>query len=234
MLEFLKLNKLKFLFRTAILVAAILIGIIDYSLLTRVFYFSFMGVAVYHVLWAILMIGMIQVCIPVLNHYVSCGKLFERHYKESEGDIDPVKLKEEIFYHNKGAIRSGIFWLLILTIIGTLYYTGVIDKIGVVLIGVFFYWSDQFCINFWCPFRSILIGNKCCNVCRIYNWGHFMIVSPLIFIPSFWTYSLVIVAIGLLIQWEWQHYRYPERFHEVSNDYLKCQNCLKAKCGYIK
>jgi hypothetical protein len=233
-MNFIKLNRLKFAFRSGVLLLAVGIALIDYEFLSIFFYYRIGFIRVYHILWGLLMFDMIQVCIPSLNNYVSCGKLFAKHFQPSNASSIGIHLEAITNRSNKGAIRSAVFWTIIMVIIGSLYYNGVIDKGGLLLIGIFFYFSDQFCINVWCPFRAWLAKSKCCNTCRIYNWGHFMIVSPMIFIGSFWTISLVIASLLILLQWEWQHYRYPERFSEQTNDKLKCQNCMKAQCSYIK
>ncbi len=238
-MHFITLNRLKFAFRTTILLCAVVLAVVDYTLLTRLFYMEVISIGgltiqVFHILWALLMLGMIQVCIPGLNNYISCGKLFEKHYRATGEAVSKENFDLEVTKNNIGAIRSGVFWAVIMMMVAGLYYFGIIDKVGLVLVSVFFYFSDQFCINIWCPFREWLVKNKCCNACRIYNWGHFMIVSPLIFIPSFWSISLLVVSLLILLQWELQHYRYPERFIELTNDNLKCAKCMKAKCGYIK
>lgn len=234
MLNFLELNRMKFIFRSLVLLAALLMALFDYQLLTDLVYYNLAGVTAYHVLWGILMVGMIQVVFPVFNNYVSCGKLFAKHFRAPKVKASLTQSAKAFAANAKGAIRSAVFWILLLGGIGFLYSKGIVDRVGLILIAVFFYWSDQFCINVWCPFRAWLIGNKCCNTCRIYNWGHFMIVSPLIFIPSFWSWSLVAMSLIILIQWEWQHFRHPERFTEQTNELLKCSSCLKAECSYMK
>lgn len=233
-MNFLILNKIKFAFRTLVFLATLSMAIINYDLLSKCFYFSLGPIKMYQILWFILMLGMVQVCIPGFNNQVSCGKLFAKHFIPTKKINDADRLIAATDQNNKGAIRSALFWMAILILLGSLYFSGVIDKVGLVLFSVFFYFSDQFCVNVWCPFRAWLVKNKCCNACRIYNWGHFMIVSPLIFIVSFWSYSLIVASLLILFQWEWQHYKYPERFTEITNENLKCHNCLKAQCGYIK
>lgn len=228
------INRKKFIFRTIVLLFSFGIALYDIELLKEILYFDLKYFQVYHIIWLFLMLGMLQVFIPYFNNHVSCGKAFAKHFKESTIVCDKEVLKESIRKNNLGAIKSALFWLLLLFIIWVLYYLNIISQTAIHLIVVFFYFSDQFCINIWCPFRVWFIKNKCCNSCRIYNWGHFMMFSPYIFIPSFWTYSLVFMSFLILIQWEYMHYRYPQRFLEISNANLLCSNCLKAKCRYIK
>lgn len=227
------INKRKFVFRAFVSIVAFGLAFYDIDLLIKVFYFDLTYFKLYHILWFLLMLGMIQVCIPIFNNHVSCGKMFAKHFKANTTFYDKEALKEHTRRNNLGAVRAGIFWSVLLAVIGLLYFRNLIDKITIHLIVVFFYFSDQFCINIWCPFRSWIVKNKCCNTCRIFNWGHFMIFSPYIFIPTFWTYSLLMMSITILIQWEYMHFKHPYRFSEISNANLQCINCLKAKCRYI-
>lgn len=76
--------------------------------------------------------------------------------------------------------------------------------------------------------------NKCCVTCRIYNWDYAMMFTPLLFIPSLFNWSLLALAIALLIKWEWIYHRHPERFYEESNDALRCANCREHLCHHKK
>ena len=73
--------------------------------------------------------------------------------------------------------------------------------------------------------------NKCCTTCRIFNWDHAMMYLPLIVIPGFWTYSLVFMALLILVVWEVVCANHPERFFEKTNCALRCQNCKDKLCG---
>ena len=60
-----------------------------------------------------------------------------------------------------------------------------------------------------------------------------MYLTPLIFIPSIWTYSLVLVGLIIFIQWEYMNKKYPERFSPISNKTLRCSEC-SHDCRYNK
>jgi hypothetical protein len=186
----------------------------------------FWGVRVYHIIWGLLMAELLLAFFPntLLNKYIGCGKLFSKHYHPAP-EYNKETLKKESKKFNRGAVLSAVFWIFLLAVIGMLHACGTIKDLWLYSISAFFYFSDLFCINIWCPFQSFFINNKCCNNCRIYNWGQLMIFSPLIFLPSFWTYSLVFVALLLFIQWEYYHCRYPERFSEITNLNLRCSAC---------
>ena len=114
-------------------------------------------------------------------------------------------------------------------IIGILYYNDVINQIGLFIISVFFYVCDLICVLVWCPFRLIM-KNKCCTTCRIFNWDHLMMFSPLIFCGGFFAISLVIIAFLAWLIWELSILRYPERFAEMTNIALRCSKCTDKLC----
>ncbi|MBU0757551.1 MAG: hypothetical protein KKF44_05775 [Nanoarchaeota archaeon] len=93
---------------------------------------------------------------------------------------------------------------------------------------------DQFCIVIWCPFRNYIIKNKCCNSCRIFSWGYTMIFLNFFLIKSFWTYTIAIASLVVFLQWEFAHWKHPERFYEISNTNLMCKNCKKARGRCLK
>ncbi len=45
-------------------------------------------------------------------------------------------------------------------------------------------------------------GNKCCTTCRIFNWDHLMMFTPMLFVKGFSSYSLILVAISVFAAWE--------------------------------
>ena len=76
--------------------------------------------------------------------------------------------------------------------------------------------------------------NKCCINCRIYDWGHFMMFTPMLFIRNFFSWSLFFTACIVLIKWEIIYAKHPERFYEGSNKNLQCQNCKDRTCQIKK
>ncbi|MDI6618347.1 MAG: hypothetical protein QME45_06675 [Clostridiales bacterium] len=226
------INKKKFVFRAIVFVFAYGLGIYNAGILESIFYYKIKFIRVYHILWAFLMLNMVKVSIPTLNRHISGGKMFAKYFKEDPGYSKDV-LYEYIKKNNQRALLVAVLWVMLLFSIGFLYYKNIINKLAIHLIVVLFYFGDIFCINVWCPFRTFIVKSKCCNSCRIFNWGYFMNFSPYIFIPSFWTYSLVAMSLILLVQWEYLHHKYPYRFYEVSNLYLRCSSCLNGKCHYM-
>jgi hypothetical protein len=75
-----------------------------------------------------------------------------------------------------------------------------------------------------------MLGNKCCTTCRIFNWDHMMMFTPMLLVGSFFSISLLVMAIIDLAVWEITIYLHPERFWENSNMALKCSECTDKLC----
>ncbi len=206
--------------RSAVFAVALVLTLIGKDYASHVFNFNIAGsVKVYHLLWVFVMAEMILVLIPKLDHFIGCGKLYGKNYTPKEhGKADLI---EDTKTFDKRAINAMMIWAAIVAAIGIFR----VEPYWVIMIAILFYFLDQLFVNVWCPFQQLIIRNRCCATCRIYNWGFAIIVSPLIYIKSFWTYSLVAMGAIILLQWEILHYRFPERFSEVSNDTLLCKNC---------
>ena len=112
---------------------------------------------------------------------------------------------------------------------GSSQLKGWISKGIMLIIAIFFYVCDLICVLIWCPFRLIM-KNRCCTTCRIFNWDHFMMFSPLIFVGGFYCWSLFGLSLLALIVWEVCVLMYPERFWEVSNLALRCSECSDKLC----
>ena len=81
----------------------------------------------------------------------------------------------------------------------------------------------------WCPFR-LMLKNRCCTTCRIFNCDHLMSFSPLIFMGGFYGISLVVLAVLAWLVWELCIMMYPERFWHQTNLALKCSECTDKLC----
>lgn len=185
---------------------------------------------VFHILWLIWVFDIILQIIPIKNT-VALGsqKLFKNRFRSIREKINYKALKNYIKFTTKSAYKVFVIWFLLITIIGILYYFNIINKIWLFMISVFFYVCDLICVLIWCPFRLIM-KNKCCTTCRIFNWDHLMMFSPLIFCGGFFSISLVILSVIAWLLWELCVLIYPERFSEITNEALKCSNCTDKLC----
>ncbi len=183
-----------------------------------------------HILWALWIFDMICQFIPIKDQ-ISLGsqKLFRQRFRPIREKINRQALKKHIATTTAAAGVVMVLWVALIAAIGLLYFFDVISKEILLLISVVFYVCDLICVLFWCPFRLIL-KNRCCTTCRIFNWDHLMMFSPLIFVFGFYGWSLFAVSLAIWVIWELSIIIYPERFWEFSNDALKCANCTDKLC----
>ena len=183
-----------------------------------------------HILWLIWVFDMILQIIPIKNK-VALGsqKLFANRFKPISKKINYESLKKYIKNTTAAAYKVFIIWGVLIVFIGLLYYFNIINKTWLFMISVFFYVCDLICVLIWCPFRLIM-KNKCCTTCRIFNWDHLMMFSPLIFCKGFFSISLVVMSILAWFIWEVCILIYPERFSEITNVALRCYNCTDKLC----
>jgi hypothetical protein len=187
--------------------------------------------SVFHVLWGIWVYDMMSQLFPVKNIALGSQKFFKEKFRPAIHKLlDFDKLKEFIKNTNKAAGRVLAIWLLFIGAISALKAFKVIENKHLFLISVAFYVCDLICVLIWCPFR-LMLGNKCCTTCRIFNWDHMMMFSPIVFVPGFFTWSLCAGALVVLAVWEISFALHPERFYEGTNDALKCSNCTDVLCG---
>ena len=183
-----------------------------------------------HLLWAIWVVDMFLQIVPIKNKVpVGSQKLFANHFRPIRDKINHEALRSYIVATTKAAYKVFILWCLLIVGIGLLYYWGIIDKIALFMISVLFYVCDLICVLIWCPFRLIM-KNRCCTTCRIFNWDHLMMFSPLIFTNGFFTSSLLIMSVAAWLVWELCVMMYPERFWDHSNAALQCSECTDKLC----
>ncbi len=186
------------------------------------------GKAAIFVIWIVFIIEMVLRFYPSRFESMGCQKQFAKNFKPMKNDEKPQ------MQSSKGVLAVATAWVCLNSVIAALYYTKIIDTGILLLISLAFSVCDIICILFFCPFQTWFMKNKCCGSCRIYNWDYAMMFTPLIFIKNFYTLSLVLVALALLIKWEVLAHRRPERFCENTNLSLSCGMCEEKLCHHKK
>lgn len=123
-----------------------------------------------------------------------------------------------------------LLWTALLVGIWSLRALNVLGDTGLFLCTALFYVCDLICVLIWCPFR-LLLRTRCCTTCRIFNWDHWMMFSPMLPIRGFYGLSLIAVSVAALLLWEFRVLTRPERFWEGSNAALRCSQCTDKLCG---
>ena len=217
--------------RVVVFFASVLAYLLDSDIFDIAEGMSFFGkFTLLHILWLIWMIDMVIQLIPVKAH-ISIGsqKIFESLFRPIKKKINYKNLKKHIKDTTKSAYKVMIIWVVLTVLISALYLHDIIDTGMMVLLSTFFYVCDLICVLVWCPFR-LIIHNKCCTTCRIFNWDHLMMFLPIVALNSFFSWSLVIFSFSIWLVWEICVFTYPERFWENSNMALKCTECTDKLC----
>ena len=176
--------------------------------------------------WVFFVVEMIFRFFPSRVESMGCQKQFKRNYEPTDGAQAPENQSW------KSTALVAAVWLLLNGAIGLLYFLKLLDVGLLILIALAFSVCDIICILFFCPFQTWFMKNRCCATCRIYNWDFAMMFTPLVFIPSLYTYSLLGCALILLLRWEITYKIYPERFSTKTNKCLDCSRCKEKLCSH--
>ena len=183
-----------------------------------------------HLLWAVWVGDMVLQIIPIRNKVpLGSQKLFANRFRPIRDKINYEALRSYIVTTTRAAYKVFLLWWTLIGAIGLLYSWDIIGKTGLFLISVVFYVCDLICVLIWCPFR-LMMKNRCCTTCRIFNWDHLMMFSPMLFMGGFYGISLLVLAIAAWLVWELCVMMYPERFWDKSNLALKCSECTDQLC----
>ncbi len=186
--------------------------------------------SIFHLLWLVWVFDMISQLFPVKNIALGSQKVFKEKFRPAiDKLLDKEKLKAYIVNTNKAAGKVLALWASFIAVISALKHFKVLENKHLFLISIAFYVCDLICVLIWCPFR-LMLGNKCCTTCRIFNWDHMMMFTPMICVGSFFSVSLIVIAMIDFLVWELMIYLHPERFWENSNVALKCSECTDKLC----
>ena len=177
------------------------------------------------VIWLVYVVEMACRFFPSRFESMGCQKQFRRNYRPTGETVPVLQNKWRTF-------TVALVWLLGNSVFGVLYYLDVIDAGILILLCLTYGVGDMICILFFCPFQTWFMKNRCCTVCRIYNWDFPMMFTPLVFIRHTHTWSLVLMSLCLLLRWEITVHRHPERFSEQTNACLSCKNCEEKLCHH--
>ncbi len=180
-----------------------------------------------NLMWIIFAAEMALRFFPSPFESMGCQKQFKRNYRPTGKEINSLGTK-------KSTITVILSWTALNGAIGLLYFLDMIDEGILLLIALAYSVCDMICILFFCPFQTWMMKNKCCGSCRIYNWDFAMMFTPFLLIPTVYTWSLLGIALALLVYWEVMVHRYPERFTEKTNASLACANCQEKLCQHKK
>ncbi len=124
-----------------------------------------------------------------------------------------------------------IFWVVFNVALGLLLERfQLLNQRVILLWSLFYFVFDMVSVVLWCPLQLVLMRNRCCTTCQIFNWDGIMTVTPLLVAPCVFSFLLVVGAAVVLVRWELAFFRHPERFDERTNALLRCANCRDKLC----
>ena len=200
----------KLAIRVVVFLSFLILYLKDRALLSYLLNYEFhlgileYGVTPIHGLWLIFMIMMVSHLIPNKRKTMALEKSLEENFAEAPG-YSELELLKFVQDQNVKAWKVMLIWLSFNAIFGILYLAEVIQDIDLLMLTVFYFLCDYICILFFCPFQTFIMKNKCCVNCRIYDWGHFMMFTPMLFIKDFFSWSLFFTSLVVLIHWEIGH-----------------------------
>ena len=183
-----------------------------------------------HVLWGVWLMDMAGQLMPAKrNLALGSKKLFVQYFKDAGIKGNAEALKTYIVNTTRAAHKILIMWGLLVGALGICHGKGWLSNRDLLMVSILFYVCDLICVLIWCPFR-LMLKNRCCTTCRIFNWDHMMMFTPMIWVNSFYSWSLLAVALVVWGAWELSVLIHPERFSPQSNAALLCQNCTDKLC----
>ena len=183
-----------------------------------------------HLLWLMWVLDMAAQLFPIQGYFsLGSQKHFLQRFRPIAEAVNYQALKEHINITTRAAYKVFLIWGGLLVALSALFFLRILSAAGIFLISSAFYVCDLICVLVWCPFRLIM-KNRCCTTCRIYNWDHLMMFSPFVLIPGFYTTSILLLAFAVWVLWELCVMLYPERFWERSNLALQCAECTDKLC----
>ena len=182
-----------------------------------------------HLLWLILMSGMLLHLLPNARVTLCCRKSRAVDF-QPQPDYDPAQLSAYRRLMNRRALRVALVWITCNAVPGILYLRQILGDAEMLLLTLPYFVGDLVCILIFCPFQTFFMRNCCCMDCRIFDWGHIMMHTPMLFVPGFFSRSLFITACLVFLHWELAFARHPERFWRGSNQAIRCENCREQLC----
>lgn len=220
----------KFAIRIVVFIAVLILYLTDKDLMYRLIMQPvYMGITPMHLLWLLFMGMMILHIFPMEKVSMALLKTEKKSFVPQE-DYSEIELLRFVQDQNARAWKVMLIWLSFNAVFGMLYLFDIIGVEDLLMLTVFYFLCDYICILIFCPFQTFIMKNKCCVNCRIYDWGHFMMFTPMLFIRDFFSWSLFFISCVVLIKWEIIYAKHPERFYSGSNKKLQCAHCKDKTC----
>jgi hypothetical protein len=225
----------KLVFRALLLATAVVLFFVDREKLNFVTVIQQGAGGVFlWLIWASLVIDMLYRVFSNRRIAIGARKHFACSYQAvSHAEITPENRRAVYKRLNKGALLSAVGWFIIsAATLFALCMFGVLTPAVVLILVLLYAVLDLVFILFFCPFQALFMRNRCCAVCRIYNWDYFMMCAPMILFPSVYSLGLVALAALVVLRWEVALYKNPHFFVSETNENLRCEACTDRVCRF--
>lgn len=159
-----------------------------------------------------------------------------KHLKKEfiKAEVSPnINIQEIMSAQTKQAFKIVLLWVLFLVCEGIVNGLNLLNEQLIVLVVIGLRILSNLFVLVWCPF-GVIMHNKCCTECRIFNWDELMVNSPMIFIPNIFSIFALLLSLFIFIQWEWTIAKHPERFISEINKSIDCKCSACTLCGRCK
>ena len=225
----------KLMFRALLLIAAVFLLFMDREKLNFVTILQqgFGGIFLW-LIWAMLVAEMLSRIFPNRRIVIGARKHFACSYQAvPHAEITPQSERAVYKRLNKGALLSAFVWAIIsASILWGLFLLDMLSPQTLLMILLLYAVVDLVFIGFFCPFQALFMRNRCCAVCRIYNWDYFMMCAPLVLFPSFYSLSLAALSAMVVLRWEIALRKNPHFFTSETNENLRCESCADRLCRF--
>lgn len=161
---------------------------------------------------------------------------FLRLFQFDPKDLEVDQSLRAVLYRDRAReiVPVIIFWIALnIALALGLSHFNLLNERTALLWSLVYFSSDMICVVLWCPLQLLLMRNRCCTTCQIFNWDAIMVATPLVFVGGWFGYTLFALALVILVRWELAALRHPERFDERTNARLSCAQC-KDKLCYLR
>ena len=220
-----------FFMRILLLCAALWLYIADRDMLDfTAMPYQLPGGLVLWAAWLLLAVDMLFRLIPNTRIPIGARKHFACSYLEAP---EPKNVSAALARLHKGALAGAAFWVVLnVAVFSLLFALNMLAPPAAFTLMLFYSVCDHVCISVFCPFQTFFMHNRCCTVCRIYNWDYPMMCTPMILFPSVYSLSLFLLSVAVLLRWEAAVKKNPRFFMEETNENLSCGKCKNRNCRW--
>ena len=159
------------------------------------------------------------------------GKMLAKNYIPAQNGAGVRK--------RRGTAAVIVLWVVFLLFLALLKHFGLLSWYVFLAGACIVFIMNSIFVRKKCLLSVMFLHNRndCCKSCGINGWDHAIFASALVFAPRLSAAAeiidlvLIVLSFVLMIIWEVNYHRHPERFYPETNQALRCAYC-KKQCRY--